>query len=120
MESLQDPSSWPFPVNWFIGSSLIQDQLRRYDGVDLNTDDPLDYAHLNGCPYVVGVPTLVLIYTLGVLFSSFAPARALFNLVKNILVLVLLSGAYLAASLGAQITFLMLAPLDMMESEETL
>ena len=110
--------SWPFPLSWLIGTALLQDALRRFDTVDLNTDDPLAYAHVNGCPYIIGVPTIILFYAIGVLLLSFLPARAIFNFVRAVLAAILLSGAMLSVSLAAQTVFLTMAPLDMAEASD--
>ncbi len=118
LASLQDPMSWPFPLSWLIGTALLQDALRRFDTVDLNTDDPLAYAHVNGCPYIIGVSTIILFYAIGVLLLSFLPARAIFNFVRAVLAAILLSGAMLSVSLAAQTVFLTMAPLDMAEASD--
>ncbi len=116
--SLQDSQAWPMPISWFLGAGAVQTILGHYDGINLNSDDPLEYAHLNGCPYILGVPTLVVFYAVSSLLSAFA-GRALFNLVRRLVTLVLMTGPYLVLSLCYQIAIIFHAPHDMIALEET-
>ena len=59
---IQNPSNFPWPLNYLIGSASVQVLLHRWDNVNLA--DPVAYSQAYTCAiFIEALPMLVIIYT---------------------------------------------------------